>query len=96
MPLTYKAALRKDKNQATDTVMQHRHMAFIASAIKHSGESKFDRQRWADIFAHELAQSNPRFDRARFFSAVGVDDPYLTEAAYNTYMPGMSKKDRDA
>jgi hypothetical protein len=83
MPLTYKAALRKDKNQATDTVMQHRHMAFIASVIGNSQESNYDKRRWADVFAQSLAKSNQNFDRARFFSAVGVDDPYVTKAAYD-------------
>jgi hypothetical protein len=31
-----------------------------------------------NVFAAELGKTNPNFDRARFFSAVGVDDPNLT------------------
>jgi hypothetical protein len=37
--------------------------------IKNSGESNYDKRRWADVFAQSLAKSNPNFDRARFFNA---------------------------
>jgi hypothetical protein len=81
MPLSYKAALQKDKTTGAPQ-MQHRHFAFIASVIKASGERNEDKRRWATHFAVDLARTNPNFDRARFYTAAGVDDPYLTEAAY--------------
>ena len=86
MPLKPVTAMRKDKSTGKSVTMQHRHMAFIANVIATSGERSEDKRRWASYFAHDLAKSNPAFDRARFFTAVGVDDPvddpYVTQAAY--------------
>lgn len=82
MPLSYKAALQKDRTNAKALVQfQHRHFAIIASLIRDSGERTEDKRRIANILAQGLEKTNPNFDRARFFSAVGVDDPYVTEAA---------------
>jgi hypothetical protein len=82
MPLKYKTALRKDTLSPLDVTLQHRHFAFIAAVIRTSGERNEDKRRWANHFAVSLAGTNVNFDRARFFSAVGVDDPYVTEAGY--------------
>ena len=83
MPLKPVTAMRKDKVTGKSvTTMQHRHFAFIANVIATSGERSEDKRRWANYFAHDLEKTNPNFDRARFFSAVGVDDPYVTQAAY--------------
>ena len=84
MPLNPTTAMRKDRKSANNaiTTMQHRHFAFIAKVIAASGERSEDKRRWANYFAHALDGTNPNFDRARFFSAVGVDDPYVTQAAY--------------
>ncbi len=82
MPLKPTTAMRKDKSTGKSVIMQHRHMAFIANVIATSGERAEDKRRWASYFAYDLAKANPAFDRARFFSAVGVDDPYFTQAAY--------------
>src|SRR5258705_9381550 len=82
MPLKPVTAMRKDKRSALDVDLQHRHFAFIAKVIATSGERNEDKRRWANHFAVALAGTNLKFDRARFFSAVGVDDPYVTQAAY--------------
>src|SRR6266446_1507306 len=82
MPLKPITAMRKDKSTGKSATMQHRHMAFIAKVIATSGERAEDKRRWASYFAYDLAKANPAFDRARFFSAAGIDDPYITEAAY--------------
>ncbi len=89
MPLKPVTAMRKDKStgKSAGVQMQHRHFAFIANVIATSGERNEDKRRWAHAFAHDLAKSNPNFDRARFFTAVGVDDPYVTQAAYGTETP---------
>lgn len=83
MALKPTSAMRKDRAAAGQSIaLQHRHFAFIAGVIKHSGERTEDKRRWANHFADVLAQTNDNFDRARFFNAAGVDDPYVTEAAY--------------
>lgn len=83
MPLKPTTAMHKDRRTGKDSVrMQHRHFAFIAGVIGTSGERSEDKRRWANYFAQELEKTNPNFDRARFFTAVGVDDPYVTQAAY--------------
>jgi hypothetical protein len=76
MPLSAKAASSKDKASGKTATLQHRHFAFIASVIATSGERAEDKRRWANYFAHDLARTNPRFDRARFFFAAGVEDPH--------------------
>ena len=76
MPLSEVAAYSKDKRTAKTALMQHRHFAFIADILANSGERPEDIRRWASRFAYEFKRSNHRFDRARFFKAVGVDDPH--------------------
>ncbi len=84
MPLKPVTAMRKDKSsgKSAGVQMQHRHFAFIANVIATSGERNEDKRRWANYFAQDLEKTNPNFDRARFFTAVGIDDPYVTQAAY--------------
>jgi len=90
MPLKPVTAMRKDKVTGKSvTTMQHRHFAFIATVL---ASNKPDASpvtpeygQWRstiNAFAYNLEKTNPNFDRARFFSAVGVDDPYVTQAAY--------------
>ncbi len=83
MPLKPVTAMRKDKSTGKSGVqLQHRHIAFIANVLATSGESNDVKRRLANYFAQDLEKTNPNFDRARFFTAVGVDDPYMTQAAY--------------
>lgn len=75
MPLTTESAARKDNTTGRSFVQfEHRHFATLADMIKrmHSVGSEEDRTWIADYFAGELAATNPRFDRARFLSACGV------------------------
>ena len=73
--------MRKDKSTGKSAIMQHRHMAFIANVIAglptHAQKSSITL-----AFAEALAKTNPNFDRSRFFNAAGIDDPYVTQAAY--------------
>ncbi len=87
MPLKPTAAMRKDRmtGKSAGIQLQHMHFAFIAKVIATSGEPIQDRRAWACMFASALDATNPNFDRARFFSAVGVDDPYVTQAAYGSH-----------
>lgn len=69
MALTTEAAARKDKTNAGVT-MEHRHFATIAAIIADmplafSGVV-------ALRFANALHHTNPKFDRARFLRACGV------------------------
>lgn len=82
MPLKPITAMRKDRASANSVKLQHRHFAFIAGLIAKSGERTEDKRRIVDLLAKGLATTNPNFDRARFFTAAGVDDPYITQAAY--------------
>lgn len=68
MPLTAKAAIRKDMASANSR-MEHRHFATIAAIIRDMGEG---RTAATLHFANELARTNDRFDRARFLRACGV------------------------
>ncbi len=74
MALTTEAALRKDRTTAP-VPMQHRHYATIAAVIKGRIEPVPDghltSKHVAEIFAQELAATNPRFDRRRFLTACG-------------------------
>lgn len=62
------AALRKDRGNAKQAVLEHRHYAVIAGVIR-AGFGGADRAVVANIFATNLAETNPRFDRARFLKA---------------------------
>lgn len=75
--LSLESANRKDHSTAKHGVeMQHRHFAFIAAVIaampSHAASLRAQRQSCASAFADACAQSNPRFDRARFLKACGV------------------------
>lgn len=73
MPLTTEAAARKDKLNATGTTLQHRHFAVIASILSELGHdhgvSLSAHRDICEHFAHRLADTNPKFDRARFLAA---------------------------
>jgi hypothetical protein len=62
------AALRKDRANARQTVLEHRHYAVIAGIIR-DGFGGDTRALVANVFATHLAKTNPRFDRARFITA---------------------------
>ena len=79
MALTTEAALRKDKTNAAapfDGTLQHRHFAVIAGIIasmpNHAPTLRTAKRSVALQFADKLADTNPRFDRARFLAACGV------------------------
>ena len=73
--LKQEAALRKDRT--TRTELQHRHFAFIASVIAgmptHAASLRAQQRSTALAFADACAASNPRFDRARFMRACGLE-----------------------
>lgn len=71
MPLTTESALRKDRNTGKAT-MEHRHFATIAAILRDMPELETHYGR-ARYFATQLAKTNPRFDRARFLRACGVE-----------------------
>jgi hypothetical protein len=71
MPLTPESAARKDRTNAKVGALEHRHFAVIAGIIAELRDE--DRQAMADFFAERLAPTNPRFDRARFLKACGVE-----------------------
>ena len=89
MSLKSTTAMRKDRAAGNKAVisMQHRHFAFIANVIAnmpdHAMSLRAQKRSVASSFALALENTNPNFDRARFFSAVGVDDPYVTQAMYD-------------
>lgn len=71
MPLTAESALRKDRT--TQATLEHRHFAFIASVLAECE----DLANWGVFcrrFADACARTNPRFDRARFLRACGLED----------------------
>lgn len=79
MALTTESALRKDKRHASrdlNGTLQHRHFAVIAGIIAemptHAATLRTAKTSVAHRFAEKLAQTNPRFDRARFLAACGV------------------------
>lgn len=83
MALTIESALRKDKRTAQGgrvDGMQHRHFAFIAATLASlkPAEVADDHVHYAwenavDVFAAACRRANPRFDRARFLRACGVE-----------------------
>lgn len=68
--LTPESALRKDRR--TSGQLEHRHFAEIARIIANT-PAKMPRGWIARYFAEQLAGTNPRFDRARFLRACGVE-----------------------
>lgn len=73
--LTPASALRKDSIIGAE--LQHRHFAFIAQTIKaipdHPQFRSYLREHAAKTFADACARTNPRFDRARFLRACGME-----------------------
>lgn len=74
--LTPATALRKDLNTGKAT-MEHRHFATVAAILKNMRNTVPDisedmHDTIATEFAHELASTNPKFDRKRFLAACGV------------------------
>lgn len=75
--LTNESALRKDKTTGTGVRLEHRHFAFIASVLAQSKPGTpnallywhADVTMWADA----CGRIHPRFDRARFLHACGVE-----------------------
>lgn len=70
MALTTESALRKDRT--TSATLEHRHFAFIAGVLAEC----HDLANYGPIcrrFADACARTNPRFDRARFLRACGVE-----------------------
>jgi hypothetical protein len=67
--LTKHSALAKDKRNAKNPVMEHRHYAVIAGII--TGLSEEYRLEVALHFAAKLASTNPNFKRERFLTACG-------------------------
>lgn len=77
MPLTTESAARKDRTTAAGVpTLEHRHFAFIADVIAsmptHAATLRTQQRSCALSFADACARTNPRFDRARFLSACGV------------------------
>ena len=71
--LSHAAALRKDKQSAAGTHLQHRHFALIASVIA-AIAVPFLRGVVSKHFATALARTNPNFNRHRFLAACRGDD----------------------
>lgn len=62
------AALNKDRRNARQPVLEHRHYAVIAGVIR-EGFGGDTRALVANVFATRLADTNPNFNRARFIKA---------------------------
>ena len=71
-----KAANRKDvATAARGVTLEHRHFAVIAATIARMPSDGFDATTTLHVaqhFAFHCADTNPRFDRARFLAACGV------------------------
>lgn len=76
MPLTAESAARKDKTNARGATFEHRHFAALADMLArlHSVNGEKNRTWVCEYFANELANTNPRFDRARFLAACNAAD----------------------
>ena len=68
--LTNHAALAKDRNNAKNPVMEHRHFAVVAGIIADLDDAQ--REQIALHFAASLAATNPKFNKARFMAACNV------------------------
>lgn len=53
--------------------MQHRHFATIATIIREMKPDVYGPEEVAQEFAERLRATNPKFDRARFLLACGVE-----------------------
>ena len=73
--LTQESAARKDRTTAQGAKLEHRHFAFIAATIaampNHAASLRAQKRSVALAFADACADTNPRFDRARFLLACG-------------------------
>jgi len=67
--LNPQAALRKDLTSGKHVTFEHRHFAAIAAILREMGADAATINAWA----YHLALTNPRFDRARFLKACGVE-----------------------
>ncbi len=54
--------------------MTRQHFEIIAEVINNAGLSNDARLRIAEKFADRLAMINPRFDKARFMEAAGLNN----------------------
>ena len=68
--LTNHSTLSKDKRNARNPVMEHRHFAVVAGIIAELPTNQ--RGHIAGFFADKLAGTNPKFNRARFIAACNV------------------------
>lgn len=68
MALTTKAAHRKDLTTGK-AYMEHRHFATVATIIRSMPPDVYGPEQIAEIFANELASTNPKFKRERFLAA---------------------------
>lgn len=73
MALTTESAARKDATTVSGSPvrLEHRHFAFIAAVLADCKDLA-NQGTIARRFAEACQRSNPRFDRARFLSACGV------------------------
>ena len=69
--LMTQSALRKDHTSGLGP-LQHRHFATIAAIIREAHVA--DQEGMAHHFARLLRGTNPKFDRARFLRACGLED----------------------
>lgn len=53
--------------------MERRHFQIIADTIKGLAPDVYGPEQVAQAFADAMARQNPRFDRARFLKACGVE-----------------------
>lgn len=76
--LTMQSALRKDRTQPSSPNLQHRHFAFIAATIAampdHAATLRTQKRSCGLAFADACGRTNPKFDRARFLRACGLED----------------------
>ena len=75
--LTTESAARKDRTSGNVAKLEHRHFAFIAATIAampdHAASLRAQKASVAAAFADACTATNPRFDRARFLRACGVE-----------------------
>ena len=73
MPLSAAAAYRKDTADAL-APMTHQHFRTIAAILREElAAAPITSRPVVHRFADALARTNPRFDRARFLAACGVN-----------------------
>jgi hypothetical protein len=87
-------ANRRGTKRPLAVTLQHRHFAFIAAVLAKERPDYCDLEavdQWRSTvraFTEHLAVTNPRFDRARFLTACGMEPPqYQTEAGERLLYP---------